>query len=488
MYTENGIVGCAETRNIYAYPNNYRCHFWEYGVSSIWGVIRPDFSSASTSVNYTSVAEGAYIIYSALDNGKCLDVAGGSTADGANIILYQYEDARLNKFKIVKEGNGYNIVNTVSGKCIDVDNSDSTPGTNVQQWSHFYNEAQRWYFEDAGNGYYYIRSEVGTYLDSENGGSGNGNNIWTYSFNGSDAQKFKLTKASTSSTASVTFGPWSGNNTTLPYVGETDAIIGQTITISSGDPSDSGIYLYDANGKQVASGSNGHLSTWWGYVYFKINEECHYVLTPGTTYKYKFYVVLNGKTYWSDEGSFKTTGTAPTNYAVSLDRGNLAMKTGESSTLAATVSPTGTSVAWSSSNTSVASVSNGKVTAVGAGTATITAKVGDKTATCTVSVTAANVAVSGVTLSQSSLTLKVGDTTTLAATIDPSTATDKTVTWNSSDTSIATVSGGKITAVKTGTATITATANGKSASCTVTVSEKAIVPKITTTSVSNGAV
>lgn len=47
LYTENGIVGCAETRNIYVYPNNYRCHFWEYGVSSIWGVIRPDFSSAS---------------------------------------------------------------------------------------------------------------------------------------------------------------------------------------------------------------------------------------------------------------------------------------------------------------------------------------------------------------------------------------------------------------------------------------------------------
>ena len=316
----SSTLTCAETRNIYAYPNNYKCHSWDYSVSRIWGVIRPDFSAA-------------------------------------------------------------------------------TPAA-----------------------------------------------------------------------PSVSFGPWSGDNKTTPYVGETDAIIGQTISISSGDPSDSGIYLYDANGNHVATGSNGHLSKWWGYVYFKINEECNYVLTPGTTYKYKFYVVLNGQTYWSDEGSFKTAGTAPVNYAISLNPNSLTLKTGEGASIKVNVSPSGTPVTWSSSNPSVVTVNGGNLTAVGVGSATITATAGGKSASCAVTVSAANVAVVGVTLSQTALSLTSGGSATLSAAVTPSNATNATVTWSSSNPSVATVSNGTVTAVGVGSTTITATAGGKSASCDVTVS------------------
>lgn len=77
------------------------------------------------------------------------------------------------------------------------------------------------------------------------------------------------------------------------------------------------------------------------------------------------------------------------------------------------------------------------------------------------------VSVESVTLDNEELTLYVGDTDTLTATVTPSGAA--TVTWKSSDSKVATVSNGKVTAVKEGTATITATAGGKSASCTVTV-------------------
>ena len=79
------------------------------------------------------------------------------------------------------------------------------------------------------------------------------------------------------------------------------------------------------------------------------------------------------------------------------------------------------------------------------------------------------VAVTGVTLSQSSVTLDIGGTVTLTATVAPSNATDNTVTWSSSNTSVATVNGGKVTAVAEGSATITASAGGKSATCSVTV-------------------
>lgn len=85
------------------------------------------------------------------------------------------------------------------------------------------------------------------------------------------------------------------------------------------------------------------------------------------------------------------------------------------------------------------------------------------------------VAVTSVTLSQTSLAMVEGDTQTLTATVNPSDATDKTVTWTSSDAQVASVAGGKVTAVKPGNATITASCGGKSATCAVTV-EKKVIP------------
>ena len=84
------------------------------------------------------------------------------------------------------------------------------------------------------------------------------------------------------------------------------------------------------------------------------------------------------------------------------------------------------------------------------------------------------VAVTSVKLSKSKKSLNIGDTFTLTATVKPNDATDKSVTWSSSDTSVATVDeNGVVTAVAEGTATITATAsNGVEASCTVTVKQK----------------
>lgn len=163
---------------------------------------------------------------------------------------------------------------------------------------------------------------------------------------------------------------------------------------------------------------------------------------------------------------------------ISLNKTSTTLDIGESETLTATVAPsnaTNKSVTWSSSNTSVATVSStGKITAKAAGTATITVKTADgsKTATCKVTVT---VPVTGVTLNKTSASLAVGKTVTLTATVAPSDATNTSVSWTSSDTSVATVSSaGKITAKASGTATITVkTADGsKTATCEVTVKAK----------------
>ena len=163
--------------------------------------------------------------------------------------------------------------------------------------------------------------------------------------------------------------------------------------------------------------------------------------------------------------------------SVSLDNTSLSLEVGESYTLVVTVSPsnaTDKSVTWTSSAQSVATVANGTVTAVGSGTATITATTSNsKTATCTVTVNEPVpevVEVTSVSLNKTSLTLEIGESETLTATVSPSNATDKSITWSSTNSSVASVSGGKVTAKSEGTTTITAEAhNSKTATCMVTV-------------------
>ncbi len=157
--------------------------------------------------------------------------------------------------------------------------------------------------------------------------------------------------------------------------------------------------------------------------------------------------------------------------SVTLNSNSLDLIAGGSGTLTATVLPdnaTEKTVTWTSSDPAVASVdADGTVTAVGVGTATITAKAGDVTATCTVTVEPKPT--SGVVLDQAALSLDIGATATLAATVLPEDATDKTVTWTSSDPTVATVDNGIVTAVAAGTTTITAAAGDQSATCSVTV-------------------
>lgn len=174
------------------------------------------------------------------------------------------------------------------------------------------------------------------------------------------------------------------------------------------------------------------------------------------------------------------TPPTPTTVAVSsvsLSKTSITLTEGDKETLTATVLPnnaTDKTVEWSSSYTSVASVSNGTVTAIKAGTTTITVKTkdGGKTATCAVTVNAKVIPVSDVTLNKTELTLTEGESETLTATVKPDNATDKTLSWSSSDATVASVDdNGKVTAIKAGTATITVkTKDGeKTATCKVTV-------------------
>ena len=155
--------------------------------------------------------------------------------------------------------------------------------------------------------------------------------------------------------------------------------------------------------------------------------------------------------------------------SVALDKTEMTIARGETVQLTATVTPADVAepVTWTSSNEEVASVSDGRVTGVNAGKATITAAIGDKSASCDVTVLIPS---EGVTISKTELYLKKGEWEQLTATVTPEDATDK-LEWSSSNDAVAPVTPeGRVTAVGGGEAVITAKAGNMSATCKVRVS------------------
>ena len=160
--------------------------------------------------------------------------------------------------------------------------------------------------------------------------------------------------------------------------------------------------------------------------------------------------------------------------SISLSQNTAEMIIGETVQLNATVLPSDATdkfVTWASSKQSVATItSSGFVTAVSEGTSIITASAGGKSATCSVTVSKGYVAVTGISINETAITLNKGESKTLVATITPSDATNQTVYWTSSNASIASIDQvGKITALAGGTVTIEAKAENQTAQCSVTV-------------------
>ena len=165
--------------------------------------------------------------------------------------------------------------------------------------------------------------------------------------------------------------------------------------------------------------------------------------------------------------------------SVVLDRASLTLDEGEQYVLTATIYPNNATVKtvnWTSSNSDVALVLDGRVYAIGTGTATIYVTANDgKTDYCTVTVREKVVEVESISLNATTLTLEEGESATLAATVYPENATDKTVEWISANTNIAAVAQGRVTANGVGETTVTVkSTNGKLATCIITVRAKTV--------------
>ena len=148
------------------------------------------------------------------------------------------------------------------------------------------------------------------------------------------------------------------------------------------------------------------------------------------------------------------------------------MQVGDTEVLTAQVDPddaTDKTLVWSSSDNTVVTVNNGSVSAVKEGSAIITVKAGDKSASCTVTVEKRFIPVESVTLSADSLVMLAGEKEQITATVAPEDATDPTVVWESSNMAVATVDGGLVSALSKGEVTIRANVGDCSAECRISV-------------------
>lgn len=171
----------------------------------------------------------------------------------------------------------------------------------------------------------------------------------------------------------------------------------------------------------------------------------------------------------------KVTVTSPfKEQTLKLSKTNETLKVGEKVELSGTIDgKKEKNLTWNSSNSNVASITkSGEVKAIKSGTTTITASKGELYAVCKITVIDNTPEVHEITfkLNKTSETLKVGEKIELTGTADNTIVKD--ITWKSSDASVASVSTtGQVTALKEGTATITATYSEKKATCTIVVTK-----------------
>ncbi len=159
---------------------------------------------------------------------------------------------------------------------------------------------------------------------------------------------------------------------------------------------------------------------------------------------------------------------------ITLDKSKLSMKTGQTSKLRAKLKNSTGRIIWKSSNTKVVSVDqNGKLKANNAGTATITATSDlGKSASCVISI-GDPVYVQSIDINTHFIVLPVGQSYQLKASVTPSNADNKTLSYVVSDPKKASISGGKVTAKNPGQTKVTITSsNGKKDVCTVLVTKK----------------
>lgn len=165
--------------------------------SSLVGAQSLQNNTAQTDLVNTTVAtiaEDTYVIHSALEDNKVLDITNAAAISMANLQLYDKNSTWPQKFTVSENEDGtYKILNVKSRKALDVAYALRREGANVWQYNDNGTDAQRWIIENTGHGYCTIKSKCnGMYLTVQGANTENGTNIQTNSRNCSAAQKFRF--------------------------------------------------------------------------------------------------------------------------------------------------------------------------------------------------------------------------------------------------------------------------------------------------------
>lgn len=139
------------------------------------------------------VSGSTYYIYNQ-GSGKCIDVYGNSTSNGANIIQWTYHGGSNQQWQVNSTGDGYYTLTAQhSGKLMDVSGASTANGANVLQWSYNGGTNQQWAIADQGDGSYKLTARhSGKCLDLVNGSTADGANIQQYTDNGTSAQRWEF--------------------------------------------------------------------------------------------------------------------------------------------------------------------------------------------------------------------------------------------------------------------------------------------------------
>ena len=483
----------------------------------------------STPIEYETIAEGTYVLNCIIQSYRYLTAKTDS--NGGQVEAKAFENIDAQKFEIIKSGNGYKIIskNSTTGRAVSGynDGAGQTTG-NVTLANSSSSSSQIWLFRKEGDCYViYPSFNTSLALTSASTGrvivstyTGNDDQLWklslqsvqpeeytiTYNANGGTDAPANQTKIyGTDLTLSSTVPERTGH-TFLGWATASDA------TVAEYQPGDNyelnantslyAVWKSNSPGKSVLTvykqtyKENETVSIEWTeatysdyyevhvfnaatdesiYVDWKVEEMQYSIsdLAPGTYYVYVTSInadLIGQGVYFTNSNAELFTVEALEKYTITYNpnggTGAPANQTkvhGTNLTLSSTVPErTGhTFLGWST-------IQNGRVEY------TAGATYSENAALTLYAIWKSNmVSVTSVTLNKPSTTLEIGSSETLTATITPSDATNKAVTWTSSDEAVATVENGVVTAVGEGTATITVTTedSGKTATCVVTVTK-----------------
>ena len=159
-------------------------------------VSKTDNLNSLAQLNKNVLADGTYVISTALSSNYVLDIYGGYTTNGANVQLYRSNDTEAQLFKVTHDSQGYvTFTNVKSGKVLDVYGGTKKNNQNIWQFSSNGSRAQKWIVKPDGNGYVIISALDSNYvLDLSTGKAVNSSNIQLYTYCGSNAQRWKFSK------------------------------------------------------------------------------------------------------------------------------------------------------------------------------------------------------------------------------------------------------------------------------------------------------